>query len=66
MPLYLIGIPWVFNKSLIAAGRHHRPRPRRGADVINACTALRAKGITPFAYGNDTFWTTQLMLQSLD
>ena len=47
-------------------GRHHRRRSRRGADLITACTALRAKDITPFAFGNDTYWTTQLMLQSLN
>ena len=65
MPLYLIGIPWVFNKSLLAQAGI-TTAPATWPDVINACTALRAKGITPFAYGNDTFWTTQLMLQSLN
>ena len=28
--------------------------------------ALREKDIMPFAYGNDYYWTTQLMVQSLD
>jgi multiple sugar transport system substrate-binding protein len=64
MPLYLIGIPWVFNKDLLAQAGI-TTAPAAWADVINACKALRAKNITPFAFGNDTYWTTQLMLQSL-
>src|SRR6476620_2919614 len=56
MPLYLIGIPWVFNKSLLAQAGI-TTAPAAWADVISACKALRAKGITPFAYGNDTYWT---------
>jgi raffinose/stachyose/melibiose transport system substrate-binding protein len=65
MPLYLIGIPWVFNKTLMAQAGITTP-PATWPDVIAACTALRAKNITPFAFGNDTYWTTQLMLQSLN
>jgi multiple sugar transport system substrate-binding protein len=64
MPLYLIGIPWVFNNALMAQAGITTP-PATWPDVINACKALRAKNITPFAFGNDTYWTTQLMLQSL-
>ena len=64
MPLYLIGIPWVFNNDLLAQAGITTP-PATWPEVIAACTALRAKNITPFAFGNDTFWTTQLMLQSL-
>ena len=29
MPLYLIGIPWVYNKTLLAPGRHHPHRADR-------------------------------------
>ncbi len=64
MPLYLIGIPWVSNKDLLAQAGISAP-PATWDEVIGACTALRAKGITPFAFGNDTYWLTQLMLQSL-
>ena len=64
-PLYLIGVPWAYNKDLLAQAGITTP-PSTWADVISACTALRGKGITPFAFGNDTYWTTQLMLQSLD
>ena len=65
MPLYLIGIPWVFNKTLLSQAGI-TTAPTTWPDLIKDCTALRAKGITPFAFGNDTYWTTQLMLQSLD
>jgi maltose-binding protein MalE len=65
MPLYLIGVPWVSNMKLLAEAGITTP-PATWDEVIAACTALRAKDITPFAYGNDLFWTTQLMLQSLD
>src|SRR3954453_19876245 len=65
MPLYLIGIPWVYNKTLLGQAGI-TTAPATWDDVLKDCVALRAKGITPFAFGNDTFWTTQLMLQSLD
>jgi raffinose/stachyose/melibiose transport system substrate-binding protein len=65
MPLYLIGIPWVSNKDLLTQAGIAAP-PATWSDLISDCTALRAKGITPFAFGNDTYWTTQLMLQSLN
>src|SRR3954465_6159077 len=65
MPLYLIGIPWVYNKTLLSQAGI-TTAPATWDEVLKDCVALRAKGITPFAFGNDTFWTTQLMLQSLD
>ena len=65
MPLYLIGIPWVYNKTLMAQAGITEP-PATWDEVIAACEALRAKDITPFAFGNDYYWTTQLMAQSLD
>ena len=66
MPLYLIGIPWVYNKALMAqAGITDAARDVGRRDQRD-CKALRAKDIMPFAFGNDTYWTTQLMLQSLD
>ena len=42
MPLYLIGIPWVFNKTLLAQAGI-TTAPATWADVINACKALRAQ-----------------------
>jgi len=65
MPLYLLGIPWVTNKTLMAEAGLTQP-PTTWDEVISACEALRAKDITPFAFGNDFYWTTQLMTQSLD
>jgi ABC-type glycerol-3-phosphate transport system substrate-binding protein len=65
MPLYLLGIPWVTNKTLMEQAGLTQP-PATWDEVIAACEALRAKDIVPFAYGNDFYWTTQLMLQSLD
>lgn len=64
MPLYLIGIPWVSNKDLLAQAGITAP-PATWDELISACTALRAKDITPFAFGNDTYWMTQLVLQSV-
>src|SRR3954451_22203350 len=65
MPLYLLGIPWVYNKPLLAkAGL--KPPFTKWSQVVSACKALRAKNIVPFSFGNDTYWTTQLMTQSLD
>lgn len=65
MPLYLIGVPWVSNTELLTQAGISAP-PATWDEVIAACTALRAKGITPFAFGNDLYWSTQLMTQSLD
>ena len=65
MPLYLIGVPWVSNTAVLKKAGIAAP-PKTWADVIADCKAIRAKGITPFAFGNDLFWSTQLMTQSLD
>ena len=65
MPLYLLGIPWVYNKALMAkAGL--TPPATKWSQIVTYCKALRAKNIVPFTFGNDTFWTTQLMLQDLN
>ncbi len=66
MPLYLIGIPWMYNKALMQeAGITDYPATK-WSQIISYCKTLRAKNIVPFAFGNDTFWTTQLMTQDLD
>src|SRR4029078_1017052 len=36
------------------------------SQIVSYCNTLRAKNIVPFAFGNDTFWTTQLMTQDLN
>ncbi len=66
MPLYLIGIPWMYNKALMKeAGITDYPATK-WSQLISYCKTLRAKNIVPFAFGNDTFWTTQLMTQDLN
>ena len=66
MPLYLIGIQWMYNKALMKqAGITDYPATK-WSQIISYCKALRAKNIVPFAFGNDTFWTTQLMTQDLN
>jgi ABC-type glycerol-3-phosphate transport system substrate-binding protein len=62
MPVYLIGIPWAYNKTLFARAGVKAPL-KTWNDFIGACTKLRAKGITPFGFGDGAYWTTQLMLQ---
>jgi multiple sugar transport system substrate-binding protein len=65
MPLYLIGIPWVYNKSLMQQAGLTYPATK-WSQIISYCKALRAKNIVPFAFGNDTYWSTQLMTQDLN
>lgn len=65
MPVYLIGIPWAYNKQLFARAGVKAPL-KTWADFTAACTKLRAKGITPFGFGDGAYWTTQLMLEDLN
>jgi raffinose/stachyose/melibiose transport system substrate-binding protein len=65
MPLYLIGIPWVYNKALMKEAGI-TGTATKWSQIIQYCKALRAKDIVPFAFGNDTYWTTQLMTQDLN
>ena len=65
IPLYLIGIPWFYNKALMKEAGLTYPATK-WSQIIQYCKALRAKDIVPFAFGNDTYWTTQLMTQDLN
>jgi ABC-type glycerol-3-phosphate transport system substrate-binding protein len=65
MPVYLIGIPWAYNKTLFAEAGVKAPL-KTWKDFLGACTKLRAQGITPFGFGDGAYWTTQLMLQDLN
>jgi ABC-type glycerol-3-phosphate transport system substrate-binding protein len=65
MPVYLIGIPWAYNKTLFAKAGVKAPL-KTWTDFIGACKKLRAKGIVPFGFGDGAYWTTQLMLQDLN
>ena len=65
MPLYLIGIPWVWNKKLFKEAGVTGPL-KTWSSFVSACGKLRAKGIVPFGFGDGAYWTTQLMLQDLN
>lgn len=65
MPIYLLGLPWAYNKDLFEQAGIDSP-PATWDEFISSCEQLRGAGITPLAFGNDAYWTTQLMVQSLD
>jgi raffinose/stachyose/melibiose transport system substrate-binding protein len=53
MPLYLIGVPLVWNKKLFTkAGLNPNVGPSTWAQFLADCAALKAHGITPFGMGN--------------
>jgi ABC-type glycerol-3-phosphate transport system substrate-binding protein len=53
MPLYLIGIPLVWNKKLFKeAGLNPNAAPTTWAEFLADCKALKAHGITPIEMGN--------------
>src|SRR5436190_3390141 len=53
MPQYLLGIPFVWNKTLFKkAGLDPNKGPKTWADFLAAAKKLKAAGITPFGMGN--------------
>jgi len=53
MPQYLIGIPFVWNKTLFKkAGLDPNKGPKTWADLLTDAKKLKAAGITPFGIGN--------------
>src|ERR1043166_3113201 len=53
MPQYLIGIPFVWNKTLFKkAGLDPNKGPKTWAEFLADAKVLKAKGITPFGLGN--------------
>jgi raffinose/stachyose/melibiose transport system substrate-binding protein len=58
MPLYLIGIPLVWNKKLFKqAGLNPNVAPTTWAEFLADCKALKAHGITPIEMGNqEGYW----------
>src|SRR6266478_617674 len=53
MPQYLIGIPFVWNKTLFRkAGLNPNKGPKTWADFLADAKKLKAAGITPFGIGN--------------
>lgn len=53
MPIYLIGVPLVWNKQLFKeAGLNPNTPPKTWDAFLADCAALKAHGITPFGMGN--------------
>ncbi len=53
MPIYLIGVPLVWNKQLFKeAGLDPNTPPKTWDEFLADCAALKAHGITPFGMGN--------------
>jgi len=53
MPLYLIGVPLVWNKQLFReAGLNPNDPPTTWSQLLADCAALKAHGITPLGMGN--------------
>jgi raffinose/stachyose/melibiose transport system substrate-binding protein len=53
MPLYLIGVPLVWNKAMFRqAGLNPNRAPTTWTQFLADCAALKAHGITPFGMGN--------------
>jgi raffinose/stachyose/melibiose transport system substrate-binding protein len=57
MPLYLVGIPLVWNKTLFKqAGLNPDRAPATWDELLADCAALKAHGITPIGMGNKDGW----------
>ena len=57
MPLYLVGIPIGWNKTLFKqAGLDPDKAPATWTDLLADCEALKAHGITPIGMGNKDGW----------
>jgi ABC-type glycerol-3-phosphate transport system substrate-binding protein len=53
MPLYLLGVPFAWNKDLFRkAGLDPEHAPATWDDLMSACGKLKAAGITPIGMGN--------------
>lgn len=62
MPIYLLGVPFVWNKEMFKqAGLDPEQAPATFDDLLAACTKLKAKGITPIGMGNKDGYTGNWM-----
>jgi raffinose/stachyose/melibiose transport system substrate-binding protein len=53
MPIYLLGVPFVWNKQMFkAAGLDPDTPPATFQDLLSDCQKLKAKGFTPIGMGN--------------
>ena len=58
MPIYLIGVPLVYNKDMFAkAGLDPNNPPSTWQQFLAACAQLKAHGITPLGMGNKDGYT---------
>ncbi len=66
MPIYLIGVPLVYNKDLFAkAGLDPNAPPATWQQFLAACAQLKAHGITPLGMGNKDGYTGNWMFSVL-
>jgi ABC-type glycerol-3-phosphate transport system substrate-binding protein len=62
MPIYLLGVPFVWNKQMFkAAGLNPDQPPTSFQDLLSACAKLKAKGFTPIGMGNKDGYTGNWM-----
>jgi maltose-binding protein MalE len=62
MPIYLLGVPFVWNKQMFKqAGLDPETPPATFDDLLSACSKLKAKGITPIGMGNKDGYTGNWM-----
>jgi multiple sugar transport system substrate-binding protein len=58
MPIYLLGAPFVWNRTLFTrAGLNPDRPPRTWTQLLQTCARLRSAGITPIAMGNKDGFT---------
>jgi raffinose/stachyose/melibiose transport system substrate-binding protein len=62
MPIYLLGVPFVWNKQMFKqAGLDPNKPPATFDDLLADCAKLKAKGITPIGMGNKDGYTGNWM-----
>jgi len=58
MPIYLLGVPFVWNKVMFkAAGLNPAQPPATFDELLSDCAKLKAKGFTPIGMGNKDGYT---------
>jgi multiple sugar transport system substrate-binding protein len=58
MPIYLLGVPFVWNKQMFkAAGLNPDQPPATFDELLSDCAKLKAKGFTPIGMGNKDGYT---------
>lgn len=66
MPIYLIGVPLVYNKTLFAkAGLNPNNPPQTWNQFVQDCAVLKAHGITPLGMGNSDGYTGAWLFSTL-